>query len=86
MSIIGWLIFGALVGWIASKIMKKDAQMGAGANIVVGIIGSMLGGWLSTKIGIGGGNVDGFNFASILVGVVGASLLLFLVDLIKGKR
>lgn len=86
MSIIGWLIFGALVGWIASKIMKTDAQMGGGANIVVGIVGSMLGGWLSTTLGIGGGNVDGFNIPSMIVGIAGACLLIFIVGKIKGSR
>lgn len=86
MGIISWLIFGALVGWIASKIMGRDAQMGAGGNIIVGIIGSMIGGWLSNFLGIGGGPVSGFNIPSILVGIVGACVLLFIVGKLSGRR
>lgn len=86
MGILAWLIFGALVGWIASMIMKTDGSMGAAANIIVGIIGSFIGGWVSNMLGIGGGNVDGFNIPSIIVGIVGACILIFLVQLLTGRR
>ena len=52
-GIIGWIILGGIAGWLASKIMGTDAQMGLLANIVVGIIGGFLGGWIFTLIGIG---------------------------------
>src|ERR1051325_2248249 len=51
-----WLLFGALVGWLASIVMRTDAQQGALLNIIVGIIGAMLGGFLFNLLGIGGAN------------------------------
>ncbi len=85
MGIIATLIFGALVGWIASMIMKTDGGMGAIANIIVGIVGSFLGGWVASMLGIGG-TPNGFNIGSILIGILGACLLIFLVQLLTGKR
>ena len=70
-----WIIFGALAGWIASQIMHRDAQMGALANIVVGIIGAFLGGFLMNTVGISG--TTGFNIWSLLVAIFGAVVLLF---------
>jgi uncharacterized membrane protein YeaQ/YmgE (transglycosylase-associated protein family) len=84
MGIIMWVIFGALVGWIASMIMRTDAQQGAIMNIVVGIVGAFLGGFLSTLLG--GPGVSGFNLVSIIVAVLGAVVLLFLVRLFTGGR
>ena len=84
MGIIAWLIFGGLAGWIASKIMGTDAQQGILLNIIVGIVGAMLGGFLgSNLLGIG---ISGFNITSFLVAVVGACVLLFLVGLVTGGR
>ena len=74
MGIISWIIFGALAGWIASKITGHDASMGGIANIIVGIIGAVLGGFVMSLIGKTG--VDGFNFSSFLVAVGGSVLLL----------
>ena len=51
MGIILWIIFGALVGWLASLIMGTDAQQGALANIIVGIIGAVIGGWVMNLLG-----------------------------------
>ncbi|PLS79680.1 MAG: GlsB/YeaQ/YmgE family stress response membrane protein [Chloroflexi bacterium] len=84
MGIIAWLIFGGLAGWIASKIMGTDAQQGILLNIIVGIVGAMIGGFLgSNLLGIG---ITGFNITSFLVAVVGACVLLFLVGLFTGGR
>lgn len=74
MNIIAWVIFGALAGWIASKVMNTDAEQGAIANIIVGIIGAFVGGILMQVLGQSG--VDGFNVRSFLVAIVGAVLLL----------
>jgi len=74
MGIILWIIFGALVGWIASMIMKTDGSQGAFMNIVVGILGAVLGGWLMSFFGETG--VTGFNIYSFLVALVGAIVLL----------
>lgn len=77
MGIILWIIFGALVGWIASKIMNTDAQQGAGMNIIVGIIGAVVGGFLMNMLGYGG--VDGFNIYSFIVALLGAVVLIAIV-------
>ena len=83
MGIIGWLLFGGLVGWIASKLMGTDAQQGIFLNIVVGIIGAMIGGFL-----LGGPtiNSDALNLTAILVSFVGAVVLLAVVNLVTRGR
>ncbi|GJQ36691.1 MAG: GlsB/YeaQ/YmgE family stress response membrane protein [Anaerolineales bacterium] len=83
-SIIVWIAFGALAGWIASLIMRTDRQMGALANIVVGIAGAFIGGFIMNFFGKAG--VTGFNFYSFLVAVGGAVVLIWLVNLIRGGR
>lgn len=83
MGIISWIIFGALAGWIASKLTGRDASMGAVANVVVGIIGSLLGGFVMSLIGKTG--VDGFNLGSLLVAVGGSVLLLAIFGGIRRK-
>jgi uncharacterized membrane protein YeaQ/YmgE (transglycosylase-associated protein family) len=82
MNFIVWIIFGALAGWIASMVMGKNAQMGALANIVVGIVGALIGGFLMTNV-FGAQGVTGFNLTSLLVAVVGAVILLFLVGMVR---
>lgn len=84
MGLITWIIFGALAGWIASIIMKKNHNMGALANIVVGVIGAGLGGWIATFFGWG--TVSGFNLYSLLIAIAGACLLLFIVGLFTRNR
>ncbi len=83
MSFILWLVFGALVGWIASLIMGTDAQQGAILNIVVGIVGAVLGGWLFSIFGARG--VEGFNIYSFIVALVGAVVLIGLVRAVRGS-
>lgn len=75
MNTIVWIIFGALAGWIASLVAGTDARQGAVANIVVGILGAFLGGWIMQQFGNSG--VTGFNLQSLLVAVGGAVVLLF---------
>lgn len=74
MSILLWILFGGIVGWVASIIMGTDSQQGLILNIIVGIIGAMIGGWLMTYFGEGG--VSGFNFYSFGVALVGAVVLI----------
>lgn len=81
MGIILWIIFGALVGWIASLIMKTDPEQGAVINIAVGIVGAVIGGWLMSSFGESG--VTGFNFYSFLVALLGAVVLIFLVKILR---
>ncbi len=86
-SFIIWLIIGGIIGWIASLIMKTDAQQGVFLNVVVGIIGALLGGWLAGMLGIGGGSInDGISFTSILVSLIGAIVLLAIVNLFRRGR
>jgi len=84
LGIIGWIIIGGLAGWIGSKIMKTDAQMGILLNIVVGIAGGLLGGFLLKLLGVdveGGGLI--FSFLTCLLGGV---ILLFIVKAVTGRR
>ena len=72
MGIIIWLIVGGIVGWLASVLMKRDAQQGILLNIVVGIVGAVLGGWLiSPLVGVGTIN-DGLSVGSFVVSLLGA--------------
>ena len=80
-DILIWVLLGALAGWIASMIMSRNAQMGALANIVVGIVGAVIGGFLMNAVGAAG--VTGFNLYSILVAIGGAVVLLFIVGLMR---
>jgi uncharacterized membrane protein YeaQ/YmgE (transglycosylase-associated protein family) len=79
-----WIIFGALAGWIASIIMKKNKKMGAIANIVVGIAGAFIGGAIMEFFGAAG--VTGFNFYSFFVAILGAVALLWVLGLFFGRR
>lgn len=85
MNIIIWIIVGALAGWIASKIMKTDAQMGALANIVVGIIGALLGGWILGLLGVSVADGE-FSLPSILSAILGACVLLAILKAVTGRR
>lgn len=75
MNIIIWIIFGALAGWVASMIVKTNAQQGIIVNILVGIVGAFVGGYLMQIIGKTG--VTGFNVRSFIVAVMGSVILLF---------
>lgn len=83
MGIIAWLILGAFSGWIASIIMDKNASMGAIANIVTGIIGAFIGGGVFNFFGAQ--RVTGLNLHSVLVSVVGACILLWILNKISKK-
>jgi uncharacterized membrane protein YeaQ/YmgE (transglycosylase-associated protein family) len=74
MNLCTWLVLGGLAGWLASIIKGTNARMGLLANIVTGIVGALLGGWLFRLAG--GAGVTGFNLYSLLVATVGAVLLL----------
>ena len=87
MNFIIWLVVGGLIGWIASMIMRTDAQQGVILNVVVGIVGSLLGGWLIAPLfGTGTINQYDFSFSSLLVSLLGAVVLLFIVGLFRKRR
>jgi len=83
MGIIIWLIVGGIVGWLASIIMKRDAQQGIILNIVVGIVGALIGGWLIGPL-LGAGSInDGISVRSFIVSLLGAIILLAIVNLFR---
>lgn len=83
MNFIIWLIIGGLIGWLASMLMKTDGQQGIFLNVIVGIVGAMLGGWfISPLIGVGTINQNNFSMPSLLISFVGAVILLAIVNLV----
>ena len=85
MGIIMWLIVGGVIGWLASMIMRTDAQQGIFLNIIVGIVGAFIGGFLGSALGFSGANINdsGLNITSFLVSLLGAVVLLAIVNLIR---
>lgn len=84
MSIISWIVLGGIAGWLASIITKRNDQMGCITNIIAGIIGAVVGGWVFSWFG--GTSVTGFNLTSLLVALVGTVIVLAIVNLIFGRR
>lgn len=83
MSIIGWIIFGLITGFIASKIVNKTGQ-GVLMDIVLGVIGAVVGGFLFAQFGVDG--VTGFNLYSMVVAIIGAIVVLWLYHMISSRR
>ena len=85
MYVLLWILFGGLVGWIASILTHNDKNMGILANIVIGIIGSFLGGWIASLIGLGSFGV--FSLGGTLIAIAGAVLLISILNYFKlGRR
>ena len=84
MNFIIWIVIGGILGWIASMIMRTNAQQGLLMNVVVGIVGALLGGWLLAPIfGTGTINQNEFSLCSLLVSLLGAVILLGAVNLFR---
>lgn len=83
MGIIAWIILGALAGWLASKMMNTDESMGAIANIVVGIVGALIGGFVMNFFNKAG--VSGLNFYSLFVALLGSIIFIAIVKAITKK-
>jgi uncharacterized membrane protein YeaQ/YmgE (transglycosylase-associated protein family) len=83
MNFLLWIVFGAVVGWVASMIMKTNDQQGMVMNIVFGVIGAFLGGWLFEMFGAQG--VTGFNLYSFVVALVGAVVVIGLAKVVMKK-
>lgn len=81
MNIILWIVFGAVAGWIASMVMKTDGNQGTLKDIIMGIIGAIVGGYLMGFVGQPG--VTGFNVYSLVVSVVGAIVVIAIGRMIK---
>lgn len=87
MNFIIWIVIGGIIGWLASLLMKTDAQQGLLLNVIVGIVGALLGGWmLSPLFGAGTINADDFSVMSLVVSFLGAVVLLAIVNLIFRGR
>jgi uncharacterized membrane protein YeaQ/YmgE (transglycosylase-associated protein family) len=80
-SLVGWIIIGLIAGWLAGKISRGEGY-GCIADIILGLVGSLLGGWIFTRLGIFGG---GFLF-SLAAATLGAVIVVSIVHLIAGKR
>ena len=85
MGIIAWLVFGALAGWVASMIAGTNERMGCLLNIVVGIVGAFIGGFLYSLL-TGRGFVAGFDSTSFIVAVAGAVILLLVITGFRRRR
>jgi uncharacterized membrane protein YeaQ/YmgE (transglycosylase-associated protein family) len=84
MNIIVWFLVGGLIGWLASVIMRTDAQQGVVLNVVVGIVGAALAGWLLSPIlGVSTINQSNFSLVGLLVSLGGAVILLAIVNLVR---
>lgn len=81
MGLLLWIIFGAIAGWIASVIMKNNASQGTLFDIIMGIVGAVVGGYLFGIVGQPG--VTGFNLYSLFVAVVGACVVIFVGRMLR---
>jgi uncharacterized membrane protein YeaQ/YmgE (transglycosylase-associated protein family) len=87
MNLILWIVIGGILGWLASLVMKTDAQQGLVLNVVVGIAGALLAGWLlAPLLGTGTINAEDFSLESLGVSFVGALILLAVVNLLRRGR
>jgi len=84
MQILLWILFGGVVGWIASMLVGVNSRMGIFKNIAVGLLGSLIGGWLSTLLGLG--TFATFSINSFLVALAGAVLLLLVLTKLGQRR
>lgn len=83
MGILAWIILGGFAGWIGSLFMGTDASQGIFLNIIVGIVGALLGGFIFNFFGAAG--VTGFNWYSLIVAVVGSVVLLWILRLVNAN-
>ncbi|MBA3723738.1 MAG: GlsB/YeaQ/YmgE family stress response membrane protein [Candidatus Levybacteria bacterium] len=84
MDLLLYVVFGGIVGWIASMVMGRDAQQGILGNIIVGIVGAFLGGFIMNTFGQTG--VSGFNLYSFIVALLGSVVLLWLYSMFTSRR
>lgn len=81
-NLLAWVVVGAIAGWLASIVMKTNSRQGLLGDIIVGVVGGLIGGFLLTQIGVGG-EVTGINLTSILVAFIGAVILLGILRLVR---
>lgn len=84
MSILAWIVFGAIAGWVASLMTGDNGRIGVFGNILIGIVGAFVGGLIANALGAGG--VSGFNLYSFLVAIGGAALILFVINSVSTRN
>lgn len=84
MNILLWLLFGGVVGWVASMLTRDNNKMGILANIIIGLIGSVIGGVISSFVGWG--SISVFSWSGSILSILGAVILLTIINLINKKR
>ena len=85
-TIIAWIVFGVVVGWIAGFFINKPTS-GFWQNAALGIIGAVVGGFIASSLGLGGVNsLNIFNFWSLFVAVIGAIIVVWLYNAVVGRR
>ena len=85
MGLIAWLILGALAGWLASLINRTNRQQGWIGNIVLGIVGALVGGFLWNIISDSDGTLD-FSVGSLIIAILGALIVSYLFTMVTGRR
>jgi len=88
MGILAWLIIGGVAGWLASIVMKTNARQGTILDIIVGIVGAFIGGFVLSFLNLGGtgsAGITGFNLPSLATAFIGAVILLGLLRLIRRR-
>ena len=87
MNFILWILVGGLIGWVASIVMRTNAQQGIFLNVIVGVVGALIAGWIiSPLVGIPTINQDVFSLSALLVSLLGAIVLLGVVNLVRRDR
>jgi uncharacterized membrane protein YeaQ/YmgE (transglycosylase-associated protein family) len=84
MGILSWIVLGGIAGWLASIVTKRNDRMGCITNIIAGVVGAAVGGWVFSLFG--GTGVTGFNLPSLLVALVGAVIVLAVINLFTRKK
>jgi len=85
MGILSWIVVGLIAGWLAGMVMKGSG-FGLVVNIIVGVVGALLGGWIATTFLNIGAGMSGINLESILIAFAGAVVLLLILGLLGGSR
>ena len=84
MSILAWIVVGIIAGWLAKMVIPGEGPAGLIGDLVVGVVGAIIGGWVFNYFGHPG--VTGLNLGSILVAFIGGVILLWLLRLVTGRR
>jgi uncharacterized membrane protein YeaQ/YmgE (transglycosylase-associated protein family) len=84
MNLIVWLVVGGILGWLASIVMKTDGQQGLILNVIVGVVGALIAGFvIAPMLGTGTINTNDFSISGLIVSFVGAVLLLAIVNMVR---